>query len=388
MSACSPSGAVALPIVASPSAVRRSALAVGALFVAVAGAIGVGAYATRDDATPVAIGGPDTAPNTTPSSGGGSDVTLSVSGTEPGAKETTTSLPGSLGAIDTVTGETISATTSTTVSPATTATTTATTVATNVTTTAPKSVTTTLSAAVTSTTPVSLSLTPSTTTRAGASTTTIASAGTTPTGVLPCPDVNGGTKRVGQFSSPPPDCLDPKATYSAVITTSQGEMTISLDQKTAPQAVNAFVYLARYKFYDGLTFHRVIPNFIIQGGDPVGNGTGGPGFTFDDELPETPGYPIGSVAMANLGPNLNGSQFFIATGDRALNLLPSFTRFGKVTKGNTTLKAIEALGVPVSAEGTEFPPKSPIIMQRVVIKAVGEKTSRIPALAPTTTTKP
>ena len=96
---------------------------------------------------------------------------------------------------------------------------------------------------------------------------------------------------------------------------------IRLDPRRAPRTVNNFVFLAREGFYDGLTFHRVVRGFVIQGGDPEGDGRGGPGYTFADELPDD-GYPPGSVAMANAGPGTNGSQFFIVTGDASV--LPNY----------------------------------------------------------------
>ena len=113
------------------------------------------------------------------------------------------------------------------------------------------------------------------------------------------------------WSAPPAMTIDPKATYTADMTTSEGDIQIRLDPAAAPKTVNNFVFLAREGFYDGLTFHRVIPDFVIQGGDPEGTGSGGPGYSFEDELPDEGQYEVGSVAMANAGPNTNGSQFFI-----------------------------------------------------------------------------
>ena len=102
--------------------------------------------------------------------------------------------------------------------------------------------------------------------------------------------------------------------------------------------------LAQEGFYDGVVFHRVIPGFMAQGGDPSGDGSGGPGYEFDDELPEQGDYEIGSVAMANAGANTNGSQFFIITGDAGVQLPPSYSLFGKVTQGMDAVEKIEADG--------------------------------------------
>ena len=116
------------------------------------------------------------------------------------------------------------------------------------------------------------------------------------------------------FNKPPPMTIDPAKKYTATMETSCGKITIDLDAKAAPKTVNNFVFLAKQKYYDGLTFHRVVKDFVIQGGDPKGTGSGGPGYEFEDELPPD-GYKIGSLAMANSGANTNGSQFFIVTGN-------------------------------------------------------------------------
>ncbi len=105
--------------------------------------------------------------------------------------------------------------------------------------------------------------------------------------------------------------------------TNKGTMVISLDHAAAPKTVNSFVFLARYHYYDGIIFHRVIPGFVLQGGDPTGTGTGGPGYRFEDELPKPGRYELGSLAMANAGPNTNGSQFFIISGPSGVRLPPA-----------------------------------------------------------------
>ena len=126
--------------------------------------------------------------------------------------------------------------------------------------------------------------------------------------------------------------IDPGHRYTAVIETDRGDIEIALDPTRAPKSVNNFVFLAREGFYDGLTFHRVGPGFVIQGGCPEGSGRGGPGYRFDDE-PVVGEYIAGAVAMANSGPNTNGSQFFICTEDDRHKLAKSYNLFGQVTKG-------------------------------------------------------
>ena len=167
-----------------------------------------------------------------------------------------------------------------------------------------------------------------------------------------CPPAEGTEERTTEFASAPPMCLTPGADYTAVITTDAGEVTADLLEDKAPETVNNFVFLARNHFYDGITFHRVIPGFMIQGGDPQGTGAGGPGYDFDDELPAAGEYEIGSMAMANAGPNTNGSQFFIVTGDAGVALPPSYSLFGIVTEGMETVTAIEDDGSAQGAPST------------------------------------
>jgi cyclophilin family peptidyl-prolyl cis-trans isomerase len=139
-------------------------------------------------------------------------------------------------------------------------------------------------------------------------------------------------------------CIDPSKRYTAVMATSKGEMTISLDPVAAPKTVNNFVVLARYHYYDGINFHRIIPGFVIQGGDPQGDGRGGPGYRFEDELPQAGRYELGSLAMANAGPDTNGSQFFIISGPDGCRLPPQYSLFGKVVKGLDVVSDIESVG--------------------------------------------
>jgi len=135
------------------------------------------------------------------------------------------------------------------------------------------------------------------------------------------------------FDAPPPMCIDPEKTYIATMDTSLGSLTIALYPDMAPLTVNNFVVLARYHYYDGLIFHRIINGFMCQGGCPEGSGRGGPGYRFADELPAPGAYELGSLAMANAGPNTNGSQFFIVSGASGMSLPPSYSLFGKVVGG-------------------------------------------------------
>jgi cyclophilin family peptidyl-prolyl cis-trans isomerase len=125
---------------------------------------------------------------------------------------------------------------------------------------------------------------------------------------------------------------DASKLYRTTITTNRGTIVMDLDPQLAPNTVNNFVGLARDGYYDGLTFHRVVPEFVIQGGCPEGSGRGGPGYKFDDE-PVQGEYTLGAVAMANAGPNTNGSQFFICTDDCRRKLTPNYNLFGYVTEG-------------------------------------------------------
>jgi cyclophilin family peptidyl-prolyl cis-trans isomerase len=145
------------------------------------------------------------------------------------------------------------------------------------------------------------------------------------------------------FKEAPQLTIDEKKSYAATIKTSCGTIELDLFPKEAPLAVNNFVFLAEKKFYDGLIFHRVVANFVIQGGDPKGNGQGGPGYTFKDELDNDLKYELGTLAMANSGADTNGSQFFIVAGADGTTLPKSYTIFGKVTKGMDVVQTIDAL---------------------------------------------
>ena len=141
------------------------------------------------------------------------------------------------------------------------------------------------------------------------------------------PPFDGSAPKQQRFAEPPEMGIDPAKRYSATMSTSLGELVIALDPVAAPRTVNNFVFLALNHYYDGVIFHRIIKNFVCQGGDPEGSGRGGPGYRFGDELPKPGQYKIGSLAMANAGPNTNGSQFFI-TDSMPSHLNGKHTIFG------------------------------------------------------------
>lgn len=155
-----------------------------------------------------------------------------------------------------------------------------------------------------------------------------------------------------------PDRPDPQtsldARYRATITTDRGAIVMDLDPQLAPEAVNNFVGLARQGFYDGLTFHRVVPEFVIQGGCPEGTGRGGPGYRFGDE-PVRGEYTLGAVAMANAGPDTNGSQFFVCIDDCTAKLSKDYSLFGYVVDGIEVAQATEVGDVMASVVVEERP---------------------------------
>jgi cyclophilin family peptidyl-prolyl cis-trans isomerase len=171
--------------------------------------------------------------------------------------------------------------------------------------------------------------------------------------------------------SAPAMAIDPNKTYTAKMTTSCGDITIALDEKNSPKGVNNFVSLAKQGFYDGLKFHRIITGFVIQGGDPVGDGTGGPGYDTVTELPKD-GYPLGTLAYAKTGqapPGSAGSQFFIVTSDHPPSLDTKqggsyqYGAFGQVTKGKDVMQKLDALGGTDEAGTT----KAPLFIVKVTI---------------------
>jgi cyclophilin family peptidyl-prolyl cis-trans isomerase len=159
----------------------------------------------------------------------------------------------------------------------------------------------------------------------------------------PCPRADGRSVRETKFRRAPPLCIDPKKQYTAKVETDLGTFEIRLDQSRAPDTVNNFVFLARYHFYDGFEWNKVIPGSYIQGGNPPGEPTDA-GYLFADELPPPGEYKVGSVIMANSGPNTNGSQFIVLTGPDIIPKLnpPKFTLFGDVSSGMDVVKALGA----------------------------------------------
>jgi cyclophilin family peptidyl-prolyl cis-trans isomerase len=168
-----------------------------------------------------------------------------------------------------------------------------------------------------------------------------------------------------QFDKPPKMTIDESKRYTARLKTSCGTIIVELFTDQAPRAANNFVFLARSGFYDGLTFHRIVPGFVIQGGDPEGTGAGGPGYQFMDELDNDLKYKLGALAMANSGPDTNGSQFFIVAGDEGESLPKSYTIFGKVIRGLGVVEEINALP---TVGGTGQDAESPT--QKVYIEEV------------------
>ena len=175
------------------------------------------------------------------------------------------------------------------------------------------------------------------------------------------PADDGSSPQQRKFDEEPPMLIDTDKRYVATMVTSHGTMVFALDALAAPRTVNSFVFLARYHYYDGIVFHRIIPGFVLQGGDPTGSGSGGPGYRFADELPPAGRYKVGSLAMANAGPNTNGSQFFVISGPDGAALPPSYSLFGKVVKGLDGVAAIEAVG---SRSGT---PSEKVVIESVTI---------------------
>jgi cyclophilin family peptidyl-prolyl cis-trans isomerase len=189
-----------------------------------------------------------------------------------------------------------------------------------------------------------------------------------PQGKTPTPAANTSSNgKNAMYHEAPHMTIDQKKTYEATLHTSEGDIVVSLAAKETPVTVNNFVFLARDHFYDGTIFHRVIKGFMIQGGDPSGDGTGGPGYTFPDE-PFTGEYTRGTLAMANAGPDTNGSQFFIVHEDTPLP--KNYVIFGHVTAGLDVVDKIAEAPVEASASGEASRPVSPV---RVTSVDISEK---------------
>lgn len=195
----------------------------------------------------------------------------------------------------------------------------------------------------------------------------IADTPTPPAVSTPTPrSLTSGGRTFKQYAQPPLMTIDPAASFTAIISTNKGQFTLELFASEAPATVNNFVFLAREGFYDGVIFHRVIRDFMIQTGDPTGTGSGGPGYRFNDE-PVTRSYSKGIVAMANAGPNTNGSQFFIVHGTD-VGLAPAFTIFGQVTLGMDTVNQLANTPVRASASGELSAPTETLRIQSIEIR--------------------
>ena len=179
-----------------------------------------------------------------------------------------------------------------------------------------------------------------------------------------CPATDGSEPVRQEFDDYPPFCIDITKTYTAELATNFGNITIALDPEKAPLTVNSFVTLAWFHYFDGTECHRAIPGFVVQCGDPTATGTGGPGYRFPDELPQPGEYQIGSIAMANSGPDTNGSQFFIITGDQGAALPPQYNLFSEVAAGMDKAVAMDGVGNP---DDNGVPPLQQIIIESVLI---------------------
>jgi cyclophilin family peptidyl-prolyl cis-trans isomerase len=171
---------------------------------------------------------------------------------------------------------------------------------------------------------------------------------------------------VKQYKTAPAMAIDPNKTYTATLDTNKGDIGVEFYPKDAPQTVNNFVCLARDGYYDGTPFHRIVKGFVIQGGDPTGTGTGGPGYKFNDE-PVKKDYEQGILAMANAGPNTNGSQFFIVLDDLRGKLPKNYTIFGKVTSGMDVVQSIANTPTRQSPSGEASAPTEPVTLEKVTV---------------------
>ncbi len=172
-----------------------------------------------------------------------------------------------------------------------------------------------------------------------------------------------------RWNTPPAIEIDPAKKYVATVDTTQGSFKIESLAKESPKTVNNFVFLARQGFYEGVIFHRVIKLFMVQTGDPTGTGSGGPGYRFADELPVKHPYDPGIVAMANAGPNTNGSQFFICTGSQSKGLdgCPNYTQFGRISEGIDVVQKIAGVPVSRSPHGEMSNPVDPPVIKTIAI---------------------
>ena len=178
----------------------------------------------------------------------------------------------------------------------------------------------------------------------------------------------GDAEMVGkQYSQAPAMAIDPAKRYTATLETNKGTIEAELYPQDAPVTVNNFVCLARDGYFDGTPFHRIVKGFVIQGGDPTGTGSGGPGYRFADE-PIARDYEKGTLAMANAGPNTNGSQFFIVLENLQGQLPKNYTIFGKVTSGQETVDAIAAVPTRRGPSGEASEPTEAVTLEKVTIR--------------------
>ncbi|MFK7691914.1 peptidylprolyl isomerase [Paenibacillus sp. HJGM_3] len=186
------------------------------------------------------------------------------------------------------------------------------------------------------------------------------------------PAATAGQPTPKKWTSMPAMSIDPKKNYVATIDTTKGKFSVQLYAENAPKTVNSFVFLSKEGFYDNVKFHRIIKNFMVQTGDPAGNGTGGPGYTIPDEYAGTPfKYKTGTVAMANTGqPNSGGSQFFICMNDECggLNSLPKYTIFGTVSEGFDVVQKIADTPVRAGARGELSDPTEEVKIKSITVK--------------------
>lgn len=190
-------------------------------------------------------------------------------------------------------------------------------------------------------------------------------------GQLPGEEVSGDCAEVASPSSKSVDIKAPGAKQpvgsTVVFATNCGSFTVTLDSERAPKTAASFEYLAEEGVFDGTPFHRIAPGFVIQGGDPSGNGTGGPGYSVTERPPGDLSYSRGLVAMAKTGaepPGTSGSQFFVVTAPADAGLPPEYALVGEVTEGFETVLAIEALGVP----GSDGPPTQPVVIESATVE--------------------
>jgi cyclophilin family peptidyl-prolyl cis-trans isomerase len=198
---------------------------------------------------------------------------------------------------------------------------------------------------------------------AGTGSTTTAGGASSAGSSTGCAKDDGSSPKQATFTKYPPICIKDGTVYTAVVETTQGTVHIKLRNDIAPKTVNSFVNLARFHYFDGTTCHRAIKGFVVQCGDPTASGSGGPGYEFEDELAKIEPYQVGSLAMANAGPNTNGSQFFIITGPQGAALPPNYTLFGQVDAADMgVVQAMDAVANP-----SDGPPLSPIDIKKITI---------------------